>query len=168
MNMLELLMKTAAAASMGGGREESNNNSHHHNHHHKSNNKHGKHHHQQQPQRNPFRYSHEFLLRIRQERSKLIDNICPDIFRTHAYCISGTYWEPEKYFNAMLHGERLFDFVNNNNNTMSTNQSTGLKSSVSTQHVKSIGYQQHGQRTYYNNNKYDNNRKWTRKNQPVR
>lgn len=93
---------------------------------------------QQQLQRNSHRYSRELLLRIRDERAKLIDNCCPDIFRTHAYCISGAFWDPEKYFNAILHGERLHDFVNNNHvdatvlnaNTKAVNLSTSSASSL--------------------------------------
>lgn len=131
----------------------------------------------QATKRAPFRYSRELLLRIREERGKLIDNICPDIFRTHSYCISGSYWEPEKYFNAMLHGERLYEIVNNTTNA-NTNPSGGLKSSMSTQHVSSLNgmgshskynnhnhqynqYQQHsnGNRMFFN----QQNRRWNRK-----
>lgn len=99
--------------------------------------------------RTPYQYSREFLLRIRDERAKLIDNICPEIFRTHAYCISGAYWDPERYFNAMLHGERLYDFVNNNQSS-----------------VSNYGPKAGGQQTNRSQNNH-HGRKWVKKNQTV-
>jgi hypothetical protein len=38
------------------------------------------------------------LERIRKERFKFIDQIYPDIFKAYCYCMSGKYWNPEKYF----------------------------------------------------------------------
>lgn len=123
-------------------------------------------------QRNPFRYTSEFLLRIRDERAKLIDNICPEIFREYSYCISGTLWDPEKYFNAILHGERLKDFINNANtsNNSVVNNNKNFKSSLSGHPHQ---YQHRPLPYMYNNNnnhnnKYDNNaRRWPRKTMQV-
>lgn len=129
---------------------------------------------QQQQQRNSHRYSRELLLRIRDERAKLIDNCCPDIFRTHAYCISGAFWDPEKYFNAILHGERLHDFVNNNHsdatvlnaNTKAVNLSVSSASSLPySKPYKHSPQQQHykmSPRNNFNNNKPH----WTKTNKP--
>jgi hypothetical protein len=49
------------------------------------------------------RYTKEFLEKVRRERSKFIDQICPDIFRAYCYCMNGKYWNPEKYFDVVQH-----------------------------------------------------------------
>lgn len=127
-------------------------------------------------QRNSHRYSRELLLRIRDERTKLIDNCCPDIFRTHAYCISGAFWDPEKYFNAILHGERLHDFVNNNHsdatvlnaNTKAVNLSTSSASSLP--YSKPYKHVNHSPQQHYRmspRNNYNNKPHWAKTNKPL-
>lgn len=48
-----------------------------------------------------YRYTRDFLQQIRSERSAFIDNINPEIFKAYCYCMSGKYWDPEKYFDII-------------------------------------------------------------------
>lgn len=48
-----------------------------------------------------YRYSKEFLTKIREERAAFIDEIYPDIFKAYCYCMNGKYWCPEKYFDVL-------------------------------------------------------------------
>lgn len=48
-----------------------------------------------------FIYSKEFLQKVRNERSKFIEQIYPDIFKAYCYCMNGRYWNPEKYFDVV-------------------------------------------------------------------
>ena len=45
-----------------------------------------------------FKYSREFLMEIRDQRSKFIDQIQAEIFEAYCYCMNGKYWDPEKHF----------------------------------------------------------------------
>jgi hypothetical protein len=47
------------------------------------------------------RYSKEFLNKVKDERADFISKICPDIFKAYCYCMTGKYWDPEKYFDIV-------------------------------------------------------------------
>lgn len=48
-----------------------------------------------------YRYTKEFLQQIRNDRASFIENINPEIFKAYCYCMSGKYWDPEKYFDIV-------------------------------------------------------------------
>lgn len=48
-----------------------------------------------------YRYNKEFLQQIRSDRAAFIQNINPEIFKAYCYCMSGRYWDPEKYFDIV-------------------------------------------------------------------
>lgn len=51
--------------------------------------------------RTTYRYTKDFLQKIREERAKFIEQIYPDIFKAYCYCMNGKYWNPEKYFDVV-------------------------------------------------------------------
>jgi hypothetical protein len=97
------------------------------------------------------RYTKEFLEKVRKERSKFIDKICPDIFRAYCYCMNGKYWNPEKYFDVVQHQfpEELDKIKRFNNNT--TNQKPYIP--------QQKPYQQHKNRKLVNNNQQPSQQK---------
>jgi len=48
-----------------------------------------------------YKYSKEFLTQIREQRASFIDQIQPEVFKAYCYCMSGKYWDPEKYFDIV-------------------------------------------------------------------
>lgn len=77
-----------------------------------------------------YKYSREFLMDIRDQRSKFIDQIQPEVFKAYCYCMNGKYWDPEKYFDIVQFPgdyERIQANRNNNRNTHLYAKSAGSK-----------------------------------------
>ncbi|CAF0855087.1 unnamed protein product [Brachionus calyciflorus] len=69
-----------------------------------------------------FRYTNEFLQQIRKERSGFIENIQPEIFKAYCYCMSGKYWDPEKYFDIIQYSGDYERVVQQNQQQQLKNQ----------------------------------------------
>lgn len=77
-----------------------------------------------------YKYSREFLMEIKDQRSKFIDQIQPEIFKAYCYCMNGKYWDPETYFDIVqFPGDYEKIQANRNNNYRSNmyNKSAGSK-----------------------------------------
>lgn len=130
---------------------------------------------------NTYRYTREFLMRIRDERAKLIDNICPDIFRAtttpqqqhqqHAYsCTSDMspslpsvagIWDPLSYFNSI-------EVRENNADLKKPYHSNYHRQQYYHRHVQQQPRQHSYHSQYHSNSYYNNNNKYAiRKNQMV-
>jgi len=76
-----------------------------------------------------YKYTREFLMQIREQRSSFIDQIHPEIFKAYCYCMNGKYWDPEKYFDIVQFPgdyERI-NQRNQYNRSSSYNKSAGSK-----------------------------------------
>lgn len=69
-----------------------------------------------------YKYTKEFLMEIREQRSAFINQIHPDIFKAYCYCMNGKYWDPEKYFDIVqFPGD--YDRIQSNRSSYNRSQS---------------------------------------------